>query len=252
MEQYLRAYVNYQQDDWTDLLYSAEFAYNNATHSSTQMSPFYANYGFNPQFNLSVNNDVQNSESGLDFVEHLKGVHEFLKSEIKKALLNQAKYFNRKVLAPPPLTAGDDVWLLRKNIKTTRPSSTLDYKKLGPFKIKKKINNVAYRLDLPASMKIHPVFHVSLLEKVLKNNIPNRNLAEAMPVIIDGEEYYEVNKILDVRKLKGKTQYFVDWIGLGISERTWENARNLPKEIIAEFHAKRPNVATSSPASVRP
>lgn len=49
MEQYLRAYVNYQQDDWYDWLPMAEFAYKNSKHATTGISPFFANYGYHPQ-----------------------------------------------------------------------------------------------------------------------------------------------------------------------------------------------------------
>lgn len=53
------------------------------------------------------------------------------------------------------------------NIKTNRPSDKLDYRKLGPYKILKKIKEVNYELELPETIKLHPVFHVSLLEKAL-------------------------------------------------------------------------------------
>ena len=45
IEQYLRIYCNYQQDNWTNLLSLAEFAYNNAYQPTINCSPFYANYG---------------------------------------------------------------------------------------------------------------------------------------------------------------------------------------------------------------
>lgn len=67
------------------------------------------------------------------------------------------------------LLEGDLVYLLRKNIKTKRVSDKLDFKKLGLFKIKKKLGLVTYRLRLLKDMKIHPVFHIALLEPVPKN-----------------------------------------------------------------------------------
>jgi hypothetical protein len=58
------------------------------------------------------------------------------------------------------------VYLLRKNIKTKRLSDKLDYIKLGPFKIIRKLGLVAFKLEIPEGMRIHPVFYISLLEPV--------------------------------------------------------------------------------------
>jgi len=56
MQQYLRSYVNYLQDDWADWLPIAEFALNNHTLETTAVSPFFANLGYDPhwQFDLSA------------------------------------------------------------------------------------------------------------------------------------------------------------------------------------------------------
>jgi transposase InsO family protein len=60
LKQYLRCTVNYQQDDWLDLLSQAEFAYNNTTHASTRISPFFSNYSFHPKFSLEIPGDSVN------------------------------------------------------------------------------------------------------------------------------------------------------------------------------------------------
>jgi transposase InsO family protein len=60
LEQYFRCTVNYQQDDWLALLSQAEFAYNNTTHASTGISPFFANYGFHPRFSFEIPGDSVN------------------------------------------------------------------------------------------------------------------------------------------------------------------------------------------------
>ena len=61
------------------------------------------------------------------------------------------------------------VYLLRKNIKTKRLNDKLDYIKLGPFKIKKKLRPVTFKLVMPKGMRIHLIFHISLLEPTTTN-----------------------------------------------------------------------------------
>ena len=97
-------------------------------------------------------------------VEELKTLYQELATDIKFITQQAAIYYNRKHSVGPELKEGDKVYLLRTNVKTKRPSDKLDYKKLGPFKIDKKIGSVNYKLKLPKTMEIHPVFHVSLLE----------------------------------------------------------------------------------------
>ena len=86
-----------------------------------------------------------------------------LETRVKKAVEQQVKYYNGKH-KPQLYKVKDMVYFNSKNIKSTRPSKKLDYKYYGPYKIKLPIEKQAYRLRLPLSMKIHNVFHVSLLE----------------------------------------------------------------------------------------
>jgi len=60
LEQYLRQYCNYEQDNWCDLLPLAEYTYNNSATTATQMSPFFANYGFHPRTNWPVEKESKN------------------------------------------------------------------------------------------------------------------------------------------------------------------------------------------------
>src|SRR5271167_1048341 len=81
LEQYLRIFCDYQQDDWFKLLPLAEFAYNNAQHASTKTSPFYANYGYHPRCTLNVTspNNRTGNPAAEHLIEKLKTIHSDLK-----------------------------------------------------------------------------------------------------------------------------------------------------------------------------
>jgi hypothetical protein len=73
-------------------------------------------------------------------------------------------YYNKSKLEGPRFRKGNLIYLLRRNIKTIRSSDKLDYKKFGLFKVKRNIKNISYELHLLPTIKIHPVFHIFLLE----------------------------------------------------------------------------------------
>ena len=81
LESYLRLYCNYQQDNWSDLLPIAEFAYNNAPHASTQVSPFFANYGYHPRATLTLDVSVRDSNAH-DFSRSLTALHDYCREQI--------------------------------------------------------------------------------------------------------------------------------------------------------------------------
>jgi hypothetical protein len=73
-------------------------------------------------------------------------------------------YYNKSKFKGPRFKKRDLVYFLRKNIKTTRPSDKLDYKKFGPFKVKRNIKNINYELYFSPTIRIYSIFHISLLE----------------------------------------------------------------------------------------
>ena len=84
LEQYLRIYVNYEQNDRINLLPLAEFAYNNTTQSATGMSPFFANLGFHPQIEVGVK-QVSSAEASL-MARDLDSLHKHLKEQLRITL----------------------------------------------------------------------------------------------------------------------------------------------------------------------
>ena len=116
------------------------------------------------------------------------------------------------------MNVGDKVWLLRWNLKTYRPSDKLDYRRLGPFQVIKQINKVAYRLDLPPSIKIHPIFHVSLLELYKESSIFRWLQVPLPPIEMNGEEEFKICEVLDSRIKNGKIGYVVHWQSYKVHE----------------------------------
>ena len=240
LEQYLRSFSSYNQDNWVSLLSSAEFSYNNSFHASIQCSPFYANYGFNPihSFHSVLPSSVPAAEEHIHFLQSL---HSELSSTLSRAVAVQKEFADRKRSPHPDLPIGSLVYLDARNIRTLRPSKKLDYKKLGPFKVLAQINPVAYRLELPLSLsRLHPVFHVSLLEPVYLSGIPGRSQDPPPPVSVDSSSTpsFEVADILDVRVFRNRLEYLVTWKGFGPSDNAWDPLDNLDNcdDILSSFH----------------
>jgi len=84
LEQYLRVYCNYQQDNWSELLPLVKFAYNNAPSATTGVSPFFANKGYHPNLSVYPEQDIVSSRA-WDFVLNLDELQDTLKEEIAKA-----------------------------------------------------------------------------------------------------------------------------------------------------------------------
>ncbi|RXK34871.1 hypothetical protein M231_07873, partial [Tremella mesenterica] len=123
----------------------------------------------------------------------------------------------------PIFKVGDMVFLNRKNIKTSRPSIKLDQRMLGPFKIIEATPSpLAFKLDLPPSMNIHPVFHVNLLEPV-RSGLPSQPQDPPPRIEVEGEQEYIIDRILDSRiSNDGGYDYLVHWRDYSSAHDSWE------------------------------
>ena len=108
-----------------------------------------------------------------------------------------------------------------------RPTRKLTPRYLGPYIISAIISSTAYKLDLPATLRIHPVFHVSKLKLYNESEKFLRATPPPPVTLSDNSEKYEVETILDKRTFKGKTQYLVKWIGYPLHDATWEPVNHL-------------------------
>ena len=247
LESYLRHFCSYQQDDWVDYLGLAEFAYNNAASDATKISPFFANYGYHPRLELSPTHTVQ-VPAADNLADRLRLIREELIAQLRYSQERAKLRYDTHRSPSPTLEVGDLVMLLRRNIKTTRPSPKLDFRKLGPFKIAKKLSNKVYQLSLPPSLsRLHPNFNVDLLEPYTPpSSFPGRSDPPSMPAptLEEGSTPgLAIKSILEVRQIGRRFDYLVDFEDQPASETSWVPLSDIPanyNERIEQFHRRNP------------
>ncbi|KAJ1587450.1 hypothetical protein NDA15_005679 [Ustilago hordei] len=236
IEQYLRMYCNYEQNDWANLLDTAAFVYNNTVHNSIGVSPFFACYGWNPKAHPDIPqrlgvNDPGRFEYLMDGKERCK----YLQEQIREAQRRSVDQYNRKH-KDIEFKVGDMVYINRRNWKTRRPTPKLDTRFAGPYPVQERVGRRAYRITLPANLRVHDVFHVSMLEPARTSSLPQRAEQPTMPPLPDEDLDFEVEALIDKRSHNGTTEYKVLWRGYSEEAASWEPVENLNcPDLIREY-----------------
>uniref|UniRef100_A0A8C5QE97 Gypsy retrotransposon integrase-like protein 1 n=1 Tax=Leptobrachium leishanense TaxID=445787 RepID=A0A8C5QE97_9ANUR len=240
LEQYLRCFVSHPQDDWYDLLPTAEFAYNNQVHRSTCQSPFHLNYGQPPTMlpGSSIPSNVPSLNQRMaQIIEGYKKV----KASLISAQQSYKRFADRHRGLAPQYVVGDSVLLSSKHIRLHCPSRKLGPRFLGPFAISKVISPTAVWLQLPQELDVHPVFHVSLLRPSPPHPFPGRTPSRPGPLVAIGDDEYEVQTILDSRFYRRRLEYLVRWTDYGPEEDSWIAATEVrAPTLVRRFHDDHP------------
>ena len=260
LEDMLRHFVGPLQNDWDDHLDALEFAYNNSWHQSLDTSPFKLVYGFNPvspgEAELLSIKPVSNVPAALKYTADFELSLKQARACLTAAQSRQKAYADGK-RRDVAFKVGEEVLLSTKNLKLLMSSDgarKLLPKFVGPFKVIKQINPVAYELELPETMKLkHNVFHVSLLKPFHSDRSYN---PPALTAFEDEHVEYTVERILDHRDrpFRGKTrrEYLVKWLGYGPEHNTFEpesscaNCTDLLNEYWS-YRSKTHDIAASGP-----
>jgi len=117
-----------------------------------------------------------------------------------------------------------------------RRSEKLTEHFVGPYKVKGIVSSNAIELELPKSIRIHPVVNISRVQ-LYKPQVEGQKKTPPKLVIIEGEEEFEIEKIINKRTVRGKKKFLVRWKGYTVEEDTWESRENLEnaKELVEEF-----------------
>lgn len=242
VENYLRAYCAYEQDDWaTDRLLMAEHVYNSSVHSSTGKAPAEIVLGFLPRgpHDPPMDELKNRAVAAAQRAAEIRKTHEAVAQVLARSQAYQKKHYDRK-RAEMQFKVGDYVMLSAKNIKQKRPSKKISDKYLGPFKVIAVVGSAgqAYRLELPPHYRIHDVFPVSLLEP-WKQRPGEAPVAEQVLIEADeNEEWYEVEAVLAHRGGGWRRQYLVKWAGHSDEENSWVKKKDMTQEAIRPYEEK--------------
>lgn len=260
LEDYLRHYCASDPSNWLDYLPVAEFTLNNWFHESTQSTPFRLMYGYDPatpaamlarelggaNVRAAPLSDLRNV-SAVEFRRSRQDALERAKRCLTAAR-DRMKLYADKRRSERVLKVGDAVLLSTQHMRLRGPRKLLP-RFIGPYVVTHKVNEVAYRLDLPSGTRMHNVFHVSLLRPYVSSD---RTPRPPQPDIVDGELEFEVEAILDHREVKHKRHrkrfFLIRWKGQGPEYDSWEPEANLTNcaTLLRSYWAAREQPAAPS------
>jgi hypothetical protein len=235
LEGYLRCFVSDKQAQWFKWLPLAEWWYNTSFHTATKMTPFMALYGYHPPSITSSLKEKSKVQAVEDHIENQQQVLQILKDNLTMAQ-NRMKQQADQHRSERSFEVGDWVFLRlqpykQMSLKQAKKDNKLSPKYYGPYKVLQKIGTMAYKLELPASSRVHPVFHVSCLKKVIGDKIPVQTILPELDE--EGKMILEPEAITDtrIRQLRNRSisEYLIKWRKLPAEDSTWEDESFIQK-----------------------
>lgn len=246
IEQRLRPFVNHYQDDWSEKLPMMDFAGALLVGESTETSPFLIDSGYTPRTSFDWTSNLNGTAIEANAQQRLQQLQEtwdWVQERIRTAQARQQRNANRS-RREVDFDVDDMIMVSTKNWNTGRPSKKLDYQWAGPFRILAKEGN-AFRIDLPASIKVHPVINPEHLRRASTSEpLPGQHADALPPTTVNDQNEWEVEEILASRLRYRKLQYRAKWVGYD-DDPNWYPARDFKNSPVKLqiFHAANPKAS---------
>lgn len=247
IDQRLRPFVSYYQDNWSELLPIMDRVQMTLPHSSIGMTPYQLLYGSQPRQSWhwspaepsSDPTTIVNHKEAMELARRMHDAWKLAKDNLEKAQ-NRMRITKDAHRLPVNWVVGDRVFLSAKNLANDRPSRKLSALWQGPFEVIEQVGH-SYRLKLPAGSKIHDVFAPDVLCKAPNDPLPDQESPQPPGHPVNGVEEWEVQEILASRLRRHQLEYRTSWVGHD-SDPTWylaENFEHAPQKL-QSYHTKYP------------
>jgi hypothetical protein len=257
LEIMLRSVVDFAQDDWDEHLAAAELAFNNSKNETTGFTPFYLVYGREARMPLDLAlaplTKAADNPAAAEATARWRAALQQASDNTTRQQRRQKTYADR-TRREVRFVVGDRVLLATQHLKLIgelKRARKLTERFVGPYRVKRVVNANAYELELPASLKIHPVINIGHLREYRDGAqaFPDRPVALTRPepeaLDDNGAPAWNVKRLLDHRKVRRGArqidQYLVEWQGYPTSEATWEPIECLTgaMDSVRKFNKKR-------------
>ena len=267
-KQYLRVYVNFNQDDWYDHLSIAKFESNSNKSASSELKSFLVIKDYISKSDLELSTSITDEsvqrremKNANKFIVKQKKLKEYLRNELKWSQIKQKKYVNVHRTFASKFRMNDMIMLNARYLKIMRLNKNLDYKNLESFKVVRMINNCAYELELSQIIKkCFSIFHSWFLHFDDENlMLEQKDEQSASVATNNNEDLWKMNEILNFKidkrmndsttKTKSCLKYRVRWTNQNNLNTTFDwyiyiNLKTI-SYLMIDFHHKYSNKTKS-------
>ena len=248
MKQYLQMYCSYLQNDWEKWLSLVKFIMNNTMNESTDVISFYVTYRQNSQIEFESQTEINEHSFMIkqlqqidmnNFADQMNKLTDSLQNEMLYAQTLQEYHANKKQMSAYDFKSENKIYLSTQNLKTQWLMKKLDWKFTKWLMIRQKMSLYTYELELSSEMKVHSMFHISLLQ-FSKDNLISKQVLLPQFMIVENEKNSYFVDLIDDMKWNTKFTWFellIKW--KEYKQRTWKSYTTIKKNtliLIKKFH----------------